>query len=91
MNNRKNVLPPAEKPAAGTALTSQEDGISKAVKEKYDQHNRDISSKTVFGNAVLCAQFLRDNIIWYVYGRSTGERWKNKGKDVPDKRGSVIR
>lgn len=62
MNNRKNVLPPAEKPAAGTALTSQEEGISKAVKEKYDQHNRDISSKTVFGNAVLCAQFLRDNI-----------------------------
>ncbi|MDE6640205.1 MAG: Rpn family recombination-promoting nuclease/putative transposase [Acetatifactor sp.] len=62
MNNRKNVLPPAEEPAAETVLTSQEDGISQAVKEKYNQHNRDISSKTVFGNAVLCAQFLRDNL-----------------------------
>lgn len=62
MNNRKNVLPPAEEPAAGVVLTSQENGISQAVKEKYDQHNRDISSKTVFGNAVLCAQFLRDNL-----------------------------
>lgn len=62
MNNRKNVLPPAEEPAAETVLTSQENGISQAVKEKCNQHNRDISSKTVFGNAVLCAQFLRDNL-----------------------------
>jgi len=50
-----------EEPAAETALESRENGISKAAKEKYNQHNRDISSKTVFGNAVLCAQFLRDN------------------------------
>ena len=30
-------------------------------KGKDSQHNRDINSKTVFGNSVLCAQFLRDN------------------------------
>lgn len=30
-------------------------------KEKNNQHNRDISSKTIFDNTVLCAQFLRDN------------------------------
>lgn len=57
MNSRKNVLPSAEEPAAGTVLTSKGNGISQAVKEKYNQHNRDISSKTMFGNAVLCAQF----------------------------------
>ena len=28
---------------------------------KSSVHNRDISSKTVFGNAVLCAQFLQNN------------------------------
>ena len=29
---------------------------------KNSTHNRDISSKTIFGNPVLCAQFLRDHI-----------------------------
>lgn len=55
------MLPHTEEPAAENALKSRENGISQAVKEKYNQHNRDINSKTVFGNAVLCAQFLRDN------------------------------
>lgn len=32
------------------------------MSEKDNSHNRDISSKTVFHNAVLCAQFLRDNV-----------------------------
>ena len=57
MNDRKKELL-AEEPAAA-ALKSPENG--KRLTEKYNQHNRDISSKAVFGNAVLCAQFLRDN------------------------------
>ena len=31
-------------------------------KSKSSRHSRDISSKTVFRNPVLCAQFIRDNI-----------------------------
>lgn len=61
MNDGKNGLPPAEEQEAENVLKSQKSGISQVVKEKYNQHNRDISSKTVFDNAVLCAQFLRDN------------------------------
>ena len=57
MNDRKKELLAEETTAA--ALKSRENG--KGLTEKYNQHNRDISSKTVFGNAVLCAQFLRDN------------------------------
>ncbi len=34
---------------------------AESQKLKSSIHNRDISSKTVFGNPVLCAQFLRDN------------------------------
>lgn len=62
MNDRKNVLLPAEEPVAGSAAEFRDEAILQAANEKYDQHNRDISSKTVFGNAVLCAQFLRDNL-----------------------------
>lgn len=29
---------------------------------RNNEHNRDINSKTIFDNAILCAQFLRDNI-----------------------------
>lgn len=29
---------------------------------RNSEHNRDINSKTIFDNAILCAQFLRDNI-----------------------------
>lgn len=57
MSDRKNKLP-ADAPAAA-ALKSR--GTGREVMGKYNQHNRDISSKAVFGNAVLCAQFLRDN------------------------------
>ncbi len=28
---------------------------------KYNEHNRDVNSKSIFKNRVLCAQFLRDN------------------------------
>ncbi len=59
MSDRKNRLP-AEAPAAGSALKSRTN--VRGLKEKYNQHSRDISSKAVFGNAVLCAQFLRDNL-----------------------------
>ncbi len=62
MNDSKNVLRSKEETAAKTALESREKGILQAAGEKYNQHNRDISSKTVFDNAVLCAQFLRDNL-----------------------------
>lgn len=44
---------------AGIPLQSHGGGDGKAGKDS--QHNRDISAKTVFGNPVLCAQFLRDN------------------------------
>ena len=57
MNDRKKELLAEETTAA--ALKTRENG--RELTEKYNQHNRDISSKTVFGNAVLCAQFLRDN------------------------------
>lgn len=30
--------------------------------QRNRNHNRDINSKTIFDNAILCAQFLRDNI-----------------------------
>lgn len=30
--------------------------------QRNSDHNRDINSKTIFDNAILCAQFLRDNI-----------------------------
>ena len=61
MKERKNVLP-AEGPATAAALTTRESGTSQGMEGKYNQHNRDISSKSIFGNAVLCAQFLRDNV-----------------------------
>lgn len=61
MKDRKSVRP-AEDPAAETGPEFRGKEVSQAVNEKYNQHNRDISSKTVFGNAVLCAQFLRDNV-----------------------------
>ncbi len=60
MKERKKLLP-AGKPAAAAPGT-RENGNSQSVEGKYNQHNRDISSRSIFGNAVLCAQFLRDNV-----------------------------
>ncbi len=58
MSDRKNKLP-AETPAVNTRKFRES---GRGLKGKYNQHNRDISCKTVFGNSVLCAQFLRDNL-----------------------------
>ena len=72
MSKRKKALRPGKKRAAVHSKVTVSRGRKPEVSsknsedidrnlEKDNQHNRDISSKTVFGNAVLCAQFLRDN------------------------------
>lgn len=61
MKERKNMLP-ADETMTAAALETRKSGISQGMEGKYNQHNRDISSKSIFGNAVLCAQFLRDNV-----------------------------
>lgn len=50
MKNRKRVI----------RESSSEREVSKT--RRNGKHNRDINSKTIFDNAILCAQFLRDNI-----------------------------
>lgn len=57
MKKKQNRTQPVKSQRAGN--------ISKTVKKRTGRkvgiHNRDISSKDVFDNPVLCAQFLRDN------------------------------
>ena len=47
--------------AGKTPQTVTKKTIAKKAGRKSNLHNRDISSKDVFDNPVLCAQFLRDN------------------------------
>lgn len=56
MKNRKRTTFFKKQTGLGTAQA-----LKKTPNGKYNQHNRDISSKNIFDNRVLCAQFLRDN------------------------------
>ncbi len=64
MNETEKGMQAVPKQSAKALPLTQSNGTGQkegAQKENI-RHSRDISSKTVFGNAVLCAQFLRDNI-----------------------------
>ena len=56
MKSRKGTMSVNRQTGKGTTQA-----LKKSPEGKYHQHNRDISSKNVFDNRVLCAQFLRDN------------------------------
>lgn len=52
-----------QKAPSRTASQDNPGAASKnSASQKNNEHNRDISSKDVFKNPVLCAQFLRDNV-----------------------------
>ncbi len=50
-----------EQKAAGVETAVSGTGVKPAGEGKDNTHSRDINSKTVFRDRVLCAQFLRDN------------------------------
>ena len=53
----------SQKAPSRTASQDNPGAASKnSASQKNNEHNRDISSKDVFKNPVLCAQFLRDNV-----------------------------
>ena len=56
MKSRKRTMSVNRQTGKGTTQA-----LKKSPEGKYHQHNRDISSKNIFDNRVLCAQFLRDN------------------------------
>lgn len=60
MKNKRDGGFSAREKAVTQNLGFQQNG-ARAKRGKDNSHNRDINSKTVFDNAVLCAQFLRDN------------------------------
>ncbi len=59
MDNKGEELRFAEAPIADVDSKAKDGGTDKTGKENV--HNRDINSKNIFDDPVLCAQFLRDN------------------------------
>ncbi len=59
MDNRGEELRSAEMQAADVDSQAKDGGTGETGKENL--HNRDINSKKIFDDPVLCAQFLRDN------------------------------
>lgn len=60
-SNGKNAAEKAVEREAGDGDAISGSGKRTGGRGKSNVHNRDISSKTVFRNPVLCAQLLRDN------------------------------
>lgn len=59
MDSKGERLELAESLEAGVISKATDDGAKE--KGKYNEHNRDVNSKSIFRNPVLCAQFFRDN------------------------------
>ena len=57
MKNRKRTTSSKKQTDLGTAQA-----LKKTPNGKYNQHNRDINSKNIFDNRVLCAHIPKDKI-----------------------------
>ena len=59
MDSKKDRLRSAKGQAVGIGQETKDEGTE--GKGKDNTHNRDLNSKSIFDDPVLCAQFFRDN------------------------------